>query len=115
MKSVISICIVALLATATVYAKDNRGPQGAGPKGPDAEQMIASLQLDDVKAEALKTLIEQHIVEIESMRDSNAIDDNSRREMHERYRLELTAILGEEKMAQFEQTTGRGRPQRGPR
>ena len=103
-----SLLISALLISASVQAQ----PQG-GREGPriNHEQIVSQLSLDAATEQSLLQLMNKHRTEHQSQRDD---DYKDRREMHERHRTEVKALLGEEQFAAFERSMRMQRPERPP-
>ena len=93
-----SLLISALLIGASVQAQ----PQG-GREGPriNHQQIVSQLSLDATTEQSLLQLMNKHRAEHQSQRDD---DHKDRREMHERHRGEVKALLGEEKFSAFEKS-----------
>ncbi|GAA0422463.1 hypothetical protein GCM10009133_33760 [Cocleimonas flava] len=116
MKPIISMCLIALLATTSVYADISDGTENKkGPRQPDIDQVVSSLQLEDSKAQQLKMLLESHQQEMKTLREQSEQIREIHRNIREQHQKALLALLGYENLYKFEETMSEYRPMRGKR
>ena len=97
MKVALSTLIIAALLTTSAYADKREGKRGV-----NIDQVVASLQLDETKANSLKALIESHRTERKALREQGNKNKEQRQALRKQHRQALLDVLGYEKMYEFE-------------
>ena len=107
MKTILSALIISVLLTSSASANQKNKKRGV-----NIDQVIASLQLEGDKATNLRTLMENHHTDRESLRKQGQKNREQRHELREKHRQELLKVLGYEKMYEFEEIMRQNRQKR---
>ena len=105
--TIISTVIITALLTSSVSADEKKGN-----KGPNIDQVVASLQLEDTTASSLKTLMESHRADRKALRQKGQKDREQRQVLRAQHRQALLDVLGYEKMYEFEELMRKSRSER---
>ncbi|MGK0269960.1 MAG: hypothetical protein ACI88H_000593 [Cocleimonas sp.] len=107
MKTILSVLIVTALLSSSVNADQKKGK-----RGPNIDQVVASLQLEDAAASSLKTLMESHRTDRQTLRQQGKKDREQRQVLRAQHRQALLEVLGYEKMYEFEEIMRKNRSER---
>lgn len=108
MKNLLSILIITVLLTNTASAD-----QGKGKRGPDIDKIVSTLQLDVDTSTNLKALMEKHQETRKAAREEGKKDRAAKKAARKQYRADLLAVLGYEKMYEFEDIMRQNRKSKG--
>ncbi len=95
MKTLGSLLIIALLASAPLQAKQP-------PASPDLAPIISQLELDNEQAARLNDLVQQHHQQMKAQRQERNKSRGEMHQMREQHREELLTVLNHEQLYRFE-------------
>lgn len=106
MKKVIGLCLVVLLGTTSMFARDNRrGEQKKVDPAARCERMITDLKLDDKQAAEFRKVQQEFATQAQKEREAMSADREQRREkmktLREEQNVQVKKILTDEQYKQY--------------
>jgi len=98
MKVILSTLMISALLVTAAHADKQKGKRGV-----NIDQIITTLQLEETKANSLKTLMETHRADRKALRKQGERNREQRQALRKQHRQALLEVLGYEKMYEFEE------------